>query len=101
MTDLPKSFKKVEFIEIEQEDLNAFISNHYAIKEFHCEYGCKRFEEHTYIVDNTPMPYHETQLVIDAIKAARCDFILIGSILDDLCCKDKIPAGNYLIKLHT
>lgn len=88
--------------EVDYQELNSFISDHYDQPfDFVADQECYNDTAHNVTVkkDQNKSEYNKNQLA--AFKAGEpTTSYMAGTLMDDLCDQDLIPAGGYLISVY-
>jgi hypothetical protein len=100
MTELPKGFTHKSVIEVDYNTLNDFIANQYGIDNFEGTLGSPNDSTHSYtVIGNGPDYEFDEDSVNEAIESKGCEHYGLGIVLNDLCKKEKLPPGEYLVSV--
>jgi hypothetical protein len=97
----PLKLTTVTVHKVSYRDLERFIHEQYPLAKWYGfvpDQECGNDSDHAFTVSNGPLDEYEKERV-GKVAAGEIETFVTGALLDDLCARGLIPAGDYLVSV--
>jgi hypothetical protein len=99
MTELPAFLKEKTVFACDSEDIERFICGTYSLSQFEATIESHNDTNHLYDIKKRPLDDHAQGKLREFLERKWCEDYNLRIILTDLCNKDLLPEGEYLVRV--